>query len=110
MKIVRNDDVIIIAGNHKGETGTVTKVFPDKDMLIVKGKNVRKRHMKPSQANPEGGIKEFEAPIHVSNVALIDPDSKKATRVKTELSEKDGTKSKKRIATKSGKEIKKNLV
>lgn len=110
MKIVRNDEVIIIAGNHKGETGTVVKVNPDKDTVVVKGINVRKRHMKPSQMNPEGVIKEFEAPIHVSNVSLIDPDSKKATRVRTEVSESKGKTVKKRIAVASGKEIKKKLV
>lgn len=110
MKIVRNDEVIIIAGNHKGETGTVVKVNAEKNSVIVKGINVRKRHMKPSQQNPEGGIKEFEAPIHVSNVSLIDPESKKATRVRTEVSEEKGKVVKKRVAVSSGKEIKKKLV
>lgn len=108
MYIVRNDEVIITAGNYKGQTGTVIKVLRDKDAVIVKGINVRKRHQKPSQMNPEGGIKEFEAPIHVSNVSLIDPESKTATRVRVETDEKTGRK--KRIAVKSGKEIAKKLI
>jgi large subunit ribosomal protein L24 len=106
MKIVRNDDVIVIAGNHKGKTGKVKKVLHEKNRVIVEGINMVKRHMKPSQVNPEGGIIEKEASIHISNVALIDPETKKATRVRFEGEKGD----KKRVATKSGKEIKKHLV
>lgn len=106
MKIVRNDEVVVIAGNHKGEKGKVKRVLHDKDRVIVEGINKVKRHMKPSQLNPEGGIIEKEASIHVSNVALIDPESGKPTRVRFEGDGKD----KKRVASKSGKELKKNLV
>ena len=106
MKIVRNDEVVVITGNHKGKTGKVRKVLRDSDRVIVEGVNVVKRHQKPSQLNPEGGIVEKEASLHVSNVALIDPESKKATRVRLEG---EGT-DKKRVSTKSGKQIKKNLV
>jgi len=106
MKIVRNDEVIVIAGNHKGKQGKVKRIFKEDNRVIVEGVNLVKRHMKPSQTNPEGGIVEKEAPIHVSNVALIDPESKKATRVRFEGNGTD----KKRVAVKSGKELKKNLV
>lgn len=106
MKIVRNDEVVVIAGNYKGEKGKVKRVLHDSDRVIVEGINKVKRHMKPSQTNPEGGIVEKEASLHISNVALIDPDSSKATRIRLEGNGKD----KKRVATKSGKELKKNLV
>jgi large subunit ribosomal protein L24 len=110
MYIVRNDEVMVIAGNHKGKTGKVREVLRDKNKVIVEGVNVVTRNMKPSQQNPEGKRVEKEMPIHVSNVALLDPTSKKPTRIKMEITEVNGKRTKKRIAVKSGKEIKKNLV
>ena len=107
MSIVRNDEVIVIAGNHKGKTGKVRRIIKDKNKIIVEGINMVTRHTKPSQTSPEGGRIEKEAAIHISNVALIDPDTKKATRIRTEI-DKNGQKS--RIAIKSGKEIKKQIV
>lgn len=109
MYIVKNDEVIVIAGADKGKTGKVKRVYPGKDKLIIEGVNVRTKHQKPTQENPEGGRIERELPIHISNVALIDPETKKATRVKYEISEEKGKSVKKRIAVKSGKEIKKTL-
>ena len=71
----------MIAGEHKGSEGRVMKVFRDKNKAIVEGVNTVKKHEKPSAANPQGGITEKEAPIHVSNLALVDPKSGEPTRV-----------------------------
>lgn len=79
MNIKKNDVVKVVAGNHKGKQGKVLKVFIDKSMVIVEGINLRKKHIKPNQKNPQGGIQEKEAPIHVSNVMLL--YNGKATRV-----------------------------
>ena len=76
MKIRKNDNVMVIAGNDTGKTGKVLKVFPKENRLIIEGINLRKRHTKPSQNNPQGGILEKEAPINVSNVMLLDPKIK----------------------------------
>ena len=109
MYIVKNDEVIVIAGVHKGKTGKVKRVLRDKDRVIVEGVNVRVKHQKPTQENPEGGRIEREMPIHVSNVSLIDPETKKATRIRFESKDVKGKTVKKRIAVKSGQEIKKPL-
>ncbi len=81
MKIRKSDTVIVISGNSRGKTGKVLKLFPGKNRLIVEGVNIMKRHTKPSQRNPQGGIVQKEAPIHVSNVMVVDPKSGKPTRV-----------------------------
>lgn len=81
MIIKKGDKVIVISGADKGKTGVVQKALPKLDKVVVEGVNVRKKHKKPTQANPEGSIVDIYAPIHVSNVALIDPKTKKATRV-----------------------------
>ena len=80
MKIKRGDNVKVIAGDDKGVTGVVVKVLPKEDRVIVQGVNIVKKHRKPSQANPDGSIEEREAPIHISNVALVDPKSKKTKK------------------------------
>ena len=69
----RGDRVKVIAGNYKGVTGQVLSVLPSENRVVVEGVNVRKRHQRPSQQNPEGGIVTFEASIDASNVMLIDP-------------------------------------
>ncbi len=104
MKIKKNDNVIVISGNYKGKTGKVLKVFKDKDRVIVEGVNIRKRHTKPSQKNPQGGITEKEAPIHVSNVMIIDPKTGKGTRIgkKIILDDKTGKRKSVRISKSSG--------
>ena len=101
MKIKKGDQVIVITGRDKGKTGEVTKAMPKENKVLVSGINLVKRHTKPTQENA-GGIISKELPIHVSNVALIDPKSGKATRVGIKV-EKDG--SKVRVAQKSGEVI-----
>jgi large subunit ribosomal protein L24 len=97
MKIHKNDNVMIITGNDRGKSGKVLKVYPSELKIIVEGINIRKRHTKPSQKNPQGGILEKEAPIHVSNVMLIDPKSNKPTRLGSQIILDEKTKKKKRI-------------
>jgi len=97
MKIHKNDNVMVIAGNDRGKSGKVLKVFPSDLKVIVEGINIRKRHTKPSQKNPQGGILEKEAPIHVSNVMLIDPKSNAPTRLGAQIILDEKTKKKKRI-------------
>jgi large subunit ribosomal protein L24 len=98
-RIRKGDQVVVVAGAHKGTTGTVTKVLPEFSQVIVEGVNRVKRHTKPSPRLPEGGIIEKDRPIHVSNVALVDPTTGKATRVRFQT-DADGKKS--RVAVKSG--------
>lgn len=105
LKIRKGDRVMVIRGNHKGQEGTVSKVEPEKNRVVIEGVNLRKRHMKPSQTNPEGGIVEFEAPVHASNVMLIDPSSGEPTRVRRQVGENG---KRERVAVKSGKVIPKH--
>lgn len=98
-KIRKGDKVVVISGAHKGTEGTVTRVLPEFSQVIVEGVNRVKRHTKPSPRMPEGGIIEKDRPIHVSNVALVDPTTGKATRVRFQT-DADGNKS--RVAVKSG--------
>ena len=79
--IRKDDTVYVLAGRDKGKTGKVLKVLVDEDRAIVEGINMVSRSTKPSAKNPQGGIVKQEAPIHISNLSLIDPDSKKPTRV-----------------------------
>jgi len=79
-KIKKGDRVIVLTGKDKGKTGDVTRVLPKDDRVVVGGINMVQRHTKPSQADPQGGIKHKEAALHVSNVALVDSKGK-ATRV-----------------------------
>ena len=102
MHVKTGDQVVVISGKDKGKKGTVLKAIPSDNRVIIENVNVIKKHQKPSQMNPEGGILEVEAPIHVSNVMHVDPESGERTRVRYEI--KDGKKIK--IAVKSGKEIK----
>ncbi|GJQ62302.1 MAG: 50S ribosomal protein L24 [Melioribacteraceae bacterium] len=104
MKIRKDDNVLVIAGNDKGNKGKVLKVYPKDNRIIVEGINIRKRHTKPSQNNPNGGIMEKEAPIHASNVMVIDPKSGDAVRVgkKIIIDDKSGKKKSVRVSKKSG--------
>jgi large subunit ribosomal protein L24 len=107
MKIRKNDMVMVISGNDRGKTGKVLKVFPQKYRVIVEGINLRKKHTRPSQKNPQGGIQEKEAAIHVSNVMILDPKTNEPTRLGSRviLDEKTGKKKIARIAKASGEMI-----
>jgi large subunit ribosomal protein L24 len=80
LKIKSGDVVRVIAGDHKGTEGKVLKVDREKNKAIVEGANMVSKHTKPSAKNPQGGIVKKEAPIHISNLSLIDPKSKEATK------------------------------
>jgi len=99
--------VMVISGNDRGKTGKVLKVYPQKYRVIVEGINLRKRHTKPSQKSPQGGILEKEAPINASNVMILDPKTNEPTRIgsKIILDEKTGKKKITRIARASGEMI-----
>lgn len=103
LHIKKNDTVVVLAGEDKGKTGKVLKVLVEKNRALVEGVNMVSKSTKPSAKNPQGGIVKQEAPIHISNLSLVDPKSGKATRVGTKVTE-DGKKV--RIAKKSGEEIK----
>ena len=90
-KIKKGDLVEVIAGNYRGARGKVLKVFPKRNRLIVEGVNFVKRHVRPTQRDPQGGIQEREAPIHISNVMLVCPNCGHRTRVGFMFME-DGTK------------------
>ena len=81
MNLVKGDKVIVIAGRDKGKTGTIQKVIPEQNRVVVEGINLRKKTNKPSQKNPDGGIIEIYAPIDASNVMLVDPKTKQPTRI-----------------------------
>ena len=100
--IKKNDTVIVLAGEDKGKTGKVLKVLTDKQRAIVEGVNIVSKSAKPSAKNPQGGFEMIEAPIHISNISLIDPKSGKPTRVSIKREGKKVV----RIAKKSGEEIK----
>ena len=103
LHIKKDDTVIVLTGEDKGKTGKVLKVLVEKNRAIVEGVNIVSKSAKPSAKNPQGGIVKMEAPIHISNLRLIDPKSGKATRVAIKKTD-DGKKV--RIAKKSGEEIK----
>ena len=79
-KIKKGDRVVVLTGKDKGRQGTVSKVMPKEERVLVGGVNMVQRHTRPSQGDPQGGIKNKEAPLHVSNVAVVDSKGK-ATRV-----------------------------
>ncbi|WOV87282.1 50S ribosomal protein L24 [Sporosarcina oncorhynchi] len=98
MHVKKGDKVMVITGKDKGKTGVILAAFPKKDRVLVEGINIVKKHTKPNQANPQGGIISQEAAIHVSNVMPIDPKTGEPTRVGFKI--EDGKKI--RIAKKSG--------
>ena len=81
MDLIKGDKVIVIAGKDKGKTGEIQKVLPRTNRVVVEGVNLRKKHKKPTQNNPEGSIVEVYAPIHASNVQILDPKTKKPVRI-----------------------------
>ncbi|MGE5429700.1 MAG: 50S ribosomal protein L24 [Syntrophomonadaceae bacterium] len=104
MKIHKNDNVMVISGNSKGKTGKVLKVFPKLNRVIIEGVNLRKRHTKPNQRNPQGGIVEKEAPINASNVMIMDPKANKPARIGMQIiiDEKTGKQKRIRVSRHSG--------
>lgn len=101
LKIKKGDTVVVTAGRDKGKSGEVLRVFPKDARVLVQGINLRKKHRRPSQAGA-GGIEDIETPIHISNVAHVDPKDGKPTRVGYQTL-KDG--SKVRVAKRSGEAI-----
>ena len=103
-KLKADDTVIVISGKDKGRTGKILRVEPSKDRVYVEGVNIVKRHTRPNPARPNAqvGVIEREGPVHVSNVALLDPKDRKATRVGTRRTE-DGKRM--RVTKSSGTEI-----
>ena len=89
MKIKKEDTVMVISGNYRGETGRVLELYPKLQKVLVEGINLRKKHTKPNQQNQKGGILSKELPIHISNVMLMDSD-KNSTRVGFRKEEIDG--------------------
>jgi len=85
LHIKTGDTVKVIAGNEKGKSGTVKQVLTTKDRVIVEGLNIVKKHIKPSATNPNGGIENKEAGIHISNLQLVDPKSGETTKVGRKL-------------------------
>src|SRR5215216_1931721 len=101
LKVRRGDTVMVISGKEKGKRGEVERVLPWENRVVVGGVNIRTRHARPSQQNQEG-LYTFEAPIHVSNVMLVDPDSGEPTRVGYRFTDSG---EKLRVSKKSGKDI-----
>ncbi len=104
MKIKKGDKVIVIAGKDKGKSGEVLRAFPKEYKVLVEGVNIVKKHVKSRGKSDKGGIIEKIMPIHVSNVAIEDPSTKRPTRIRIERDVKTGKAT--RIAVRSGKEIK----
>ena len=98
MHVKKGDKVVVISGKDKGKQGVILAAFPKKERVLVEGINLVKKHSKPTQANPQGGISEQEAPIHVSNVMPLDPKTGEVTGVGYKV--EDGKKV--RVAKKPG--------
>ncbi|MDL2362909.1 MAG: 50S ribosomal protein L24 [Patescibacteria group bacterium] len=103
IRIKKGDTVVVLAGKQKGQTGKVSATHPQENKVTVDGINIVKKHQKPNQQHPQGGIIEITKPIWVSKVAIVEPTSKKPSRIGYSI-DKDGNKT--RIFKKSGKEIK----
>ncbi|SCC01480.1 50S ribosomal protein L24 [Weissella bombi] len=101
MFVKTGDKVKVIAGKDKGKEGVIVKTIADQDRVVVEGVNMVKKHQKPNNQYPQGGIVELEAPIHVSNVQLLDPSTNEPTKVGYKV--EDGKKV--RFAKKSGKTL-----
>ncbi|MGB9772068.1 MAG: 50S ribosomal protein L24 [Candidatus Kapaibacteriota bacterium] len=104
MKLKKGDLVQVIAGNDKGAIGRILEIYPEKMQVLVEGVNVRKKHSRPTQQNPKGGIISKEMPIHYSNVMILDSD-KNPTRIGIRTEEKDGKIVKIRYSKKNGKDL-----
>ena len=109
MKIKKGDTVVVLAGRDRGREGTVIAAYPDRQRVLVHGVNIIRKNTKVNfqgqRGAKEGGIVTQEAPIHVSNVALVDPDTKKPARAGYRIEESDGVPTKTRISRASGKDV-----
>jgi large subunit ribosomal protein L24 len=109
MKIKKGDTVVVLAGRDRGREGKVILVYPDRQRVLVHGVNIIRKNKKVNYQGArnakEGGIVTQEAPIHVSNVALVDPDTKKPARVGYRIEETDGVRAKVRVSRSSGKDV-----
>ena len=103
MKLKKGDKVIVIAGKDKGQTSSIVRTFPKKSMVVLDGLNLVKRHRRSNQSGRKGQIVEKPMPIHVSNVALVDPKDSKPTRITIKRG-KNGERE--RVAVNSGQSIK----
>lgn len=103
IRIKKGDTVVVRSGRYKGKTGKVTTVHPKTNQVTVEGINIVKKHVKPSRTNPQGGILDITKPLNVSKVGIVEPTTKKASRIGYQI-DKEGNKV--RIYKKSGKEIK----
>lgn len=104
LKIKKGDTVRVLTGNSKNTMGKVLSVNPEKMRVVVEGVNVRKRHMRPTQAHPEGRIAEIEMPIHYSNVMMVD-NTGKATRLGSKEIEEGGKTKRVRVARTTGEQF-----
>jgi large subunit ribosomal protein L24 len=103
IRLKKGDKVIVRAGKYKGQTGKVTATHPRENKVTVEGINIVKKHIKPNQQNPQGAIKELTKPIWVSKVSILEPGSKKASRIGYKVNQ-EGKKT--RVFKRTGKEIK----
>jgi large subunit ribosomal protein L24 len=103
LHIRKGDTAIVIAGNGKGNKGKVLEIFKDKNRAIIEGVNMITKHVKPSANNPEGGIEKTEAPIHISNIMLVEPSNGEPTRIGRKLNEEGKSQ---RFSKKTGELIK----
>lgn len=103
IRLKKGDTVIVTTGKYKGKTGKIVATHPRENKVTVEGINIVKKHVKPNRTNPQGGIIELTKPMWVSKVAIIDPSTKKASRI-SYTADKEGNKT--RVFTQSGKEIK----
>lgn len=105
MLIRKGDTVYVRTGSHKGRTGKVLFVNPKKNAVLVEGINMKKRHQRPTQKNPKGGVITIEAPIHISNVALYSSVLSGPTKTSTRVIEEGGKRKKIRICRRTGEQI-----
>ena len=103
IRIKKGDTVVVRAGKYKGQTGKVTATHPRENKVTVEGVNVVKKHVKPTQSHPQGAIIEITKPIWVSKVSIVEPTSKKPSRIGYKIDDKGN---KTRVFKKTGKEIK----
>ncbi|MHC4573560.1 MAG: 50S ribosomal protein L24 [Planctomycetota bacterium] len=96
MHIKKGDTVEIVAGDHKGATGRVLRVIPEKNKVVIQGHNIAKKHVRPSRRNPQGGRINVEQPVHISNVLPVHPKNSRGSRIRYQI-DKDG--GKKRVTT-----------